>query len=589
MTFRAHTAVALGLAALVGPAQGQDAKQATKDLSGTWSGVMKVAPGVELQMVFTVTKADDGAWKTVFQSLSQGPDEFPVDDTIVKGESITFVVARLGGRFEGTRNAAGNEIAGNWYQGGGKFALVLKPALTGELEGPTAPKELAGLWEGTLQVTPVVSLRLVLRVEPSKTGGPLRAVLVSPDQNDAKIPVTAIAFDKGTTTFECKGVGGTFKGKLNAKAGALEGDWSQGGQTWPLVLKKTDKIKEALRPQLPKGPFPYRAEEVAYDSPAAAARLAGTLTVPAGDGPFPAVLCITGSGPQDRDESLFQHKPFLVIADHLSRHGIAVLRVDDRGVGGSTGSMRNATSADFAKDVRAGVAFLKSRPEIDPKRIGLLGHSEGGLIAPMVAADSKDVAFLVLLAAPGVPGDTLLALQGDLIMRAAGASEEDIRKQREVQAKLFEIVKSEPRSDAALEKMRAFVSELSKRLSEKERDELAGEHLEAQFKQLDGAWMRYFLTHDPRPDLKRVACPVLALNGEKDLQVAPEQNLPEIAKALEAGGNARVTTRELPGLNHLFQPCESGALSEYGRIETTIDPGVLEIITSWITETAIGS
>ena len=362
------------------------------------------------------------------------------------------------------------------------------------------------------------------------------------------------------------------------------GTFTQGGAKLPLTFKKTDKVSELRRPQTPKPPFPYKIENLTYQNETAKIKLAGTLTLPQGEGPFPAVILISGSGAQDRDETIFEHRPFHVLADALTRRGIAVLRVDDRGVGGSTGSVATSTSDEFAGDVMAGIAILKSRSDIDPHKIGLIGHSEGGIIAPIVAARSNDVAFIVLLAGTGLPGDEILFMQGRLISKVMGASEKDLDRQKELQKRLFDIVKTERDTAKSGPAIRQAVKKLLSELTPEERKE-AGDleaTTETQIKQLDTPWFRFFLSFDPRPTLEKVRCPVLALNGEKDLQVPPKEDLAEIAKALKKGGNTRVTTMELPGLNHLFQTCKTGAVSEYSEIEETIAPQALKVIGDWV-------
>ncbi len=332
------------------------------------------------------------------------------------------------------------------------------------------------------------------------------------------------------------------------------------------------------RPQEPKKPYPYDEEEVGYENKRDSVKLAGTLTLPRGKGPFPAALLITGSGPQDRNESLLGHKPFLVLADYLTRQGIAVLRVDDRGVGGSTGSVPDSTTENFAADVTAGIEFLKTRKEIDPKQIGLIGHSEGGLIAPMVAAQNGDVAFIVLMAGTGLTGEEILYLQGALILKASGASAEQLAKQRATQEGMFKILKEE--KDPATAEKRLH-EELSRNLTE-EAKKKSEQAIAAQIKRVNTPWFRYFLTLDPRPALRKVKCPVLALNGENDLQVPATENLREIEAALKAGGNKNITIVRLPKLNHLFQTSETGSLSEYAKIEETVAPVALKTIGDWI-------
>jgi uncharacterized protein len=284
---------------------------------------------------------------------------------------------------------------------------------------------------------------------------------------------------------------------------------------------------------------------------------------------------------------LLSHKPFLVLADHLSRRGIAVLRVDDRGIGGSTGSIKTSTSDDFAGDVLAGLAFLKGRKEIDGKKLGLIGHSEGGIIAPIAATRSKDVAFIVLMAGTGLPGTQILEAQGQLILKAAGSSESEMKFERDAQNRLIDIIAQEKDEKVAQSKLATALKEIRAAMSDSDRQALAnspGGLSDAAVDAFNNAWFRYFLTYDPRPTLRRVRCPVLAINGEKDLQVPAKENLAQIEKALKAGGNRNVKTVELPGLNHLFQPCKTGSPSEYGTIETTIAPEALKTIGDWILE-----
>ena len=299
---------------------------------------------------------------------------------------------------------------------------------------------------------------------------------------------------------------------------------------------------------------------------------------------FPAALLITGSGPQDRDESVFGHKPFLVLADYLTRMGIGVLRVDDRGVGGSTGQTRNVTSEDLAGDVEAGVALLKTRPEIDPAKIGLIGHSEGGIIAPMVAARSSEVAYIVLMASPGLPGEEILIRQGALVAKAEGRSDEQITVNRDIQKRLFQIIRSEKDPQVAEARIRLTIREGLARLSAADQDAASdtAAFVESQVQIAQSPWLRFFLTYDPRPALRRVKCPVLAINGERDLQVPAEENLAAIEGALRDGHNPRMTVQVLPRLNHLFQTSETGRVSEYARNEETIAPIALELIGSWI-------
>jgi pimeloyl-ACP methyl ester carboxylesterase len=428
-----------------------------------------------------------------------------------------------------------------------------------------------------------LSLRLVFHIGKA-ADGTLTAKLDSPDQGARGLKVSSVSLDKTTMVLEMKDLLGKYEGKLNAEGTEAKGTWTQAGMSLPLNMRKTDKATELRRPQTPKGPFPYKVLEVNYLNKPGEVTLAGTLTEPEGTGPFPAVILISGSGAQDRDETLFEHKPFLVLADALSRRGVAVLRLDDRGVGGSTGNTAKSTSHEFAGDVLAGISFLKQRPEIDSKRMGLMGHSEGGIIAPMVASRTDDVAFIVLLAGTGLPGEDILYLQGQAILKAMGAKENDQKNQLEVQKRLFQIIKTEKDDKKAEAKMKEAIKTFKESLSESERKELANVDaiIAGQLKMIQTPWFRYFLTYDPRPTLAKVRCPVLALIGEKDLQVPPKENLSQIESTLKAAGNSRVTVKQLPGLNHLFQTCKTGSPAEYAQIEETIAPDALAVITDWI-------
>ena len=390
--------------------------------------------------------------------------------------------------------------------------------------------------------------------------------------------------EKKDVSFLLPDIGGEYKGTLDDDGKTIVGEWKQSGQAFKLVLKHVDKATEIRRPQTPKPPFPYVVEEVRVENKSDKTTLAGTLTLPKGDGPFPSVIMISGSGPQDRDETIFGHKSFLVIADDLTRKGFAVLRVDDRGVGLSTGDAEKATTEDFARDIESEIAYLKTRKEIDRAKIGLIGHSEGGIIAPLVALRTGDVAFIVLLAGTGVNGEEIMLRQAELIIKAMGGKEEDLRRQRDLQVKLFAIAKAEKDPKLAAEKMKVLIKDAIKTLPEEVRKTLGDSDglINAQIKMAASPWMRFFMTHDPRPALAKVKCPVLAINGAKDLQVDPKQNLPEIDKAIRSGGNTRVTIVEVADVNHLLQTCKTGSVTEYGTIEETIAPSVLKTLGDWL-------
>ena len=426
---------------------------------------------------------------------------------------------------------------------------------------------VAGDWLGTLKAG-AVSLRLAVHIA-ADPDGQFKGTLDSLDQGARGIPISAITVNNGQLTFTVPAVSGSFTGTLSGDGSTIDGSWSQGASL-PLVLTRGAPPPPPRRPQTPTKPYPYREEEITFANPAAGISLAGTLTIPNGGGPFPAVVLITGSGAQDRNESLLDHQPFLVLADYLTRHGIVVLRADDRGVGKSGGSFAAATSDDFATDVEAGVTFLQSRREVDQRRIGLIGHSEGGLIAPMVAVRNKAIRFIVLMAGPGVSGEDIIVEQVRLVALASGMPAPQAERSATQQRSVMELIREEQDPGALDRALRDRLKDLG----------IPPAQIDVQVKALTSPWYRRFVAYDPAPTLAKVTCPVLAINGEKDLQVPPAQNLPAIRKALASNKAAQID--EIPGVNHLFQHASTGLPNEYATIEETIAPEVLEKISDWV-------
>lgn len=348
----------------------------------------------------------------------------------------------------------------------------------------------------------------------------------------------------------------------------------------PQPATAADGPPELVRSQTPKPPFPYLVEDVSFES-APGVRLAGTLTTPQGNGPYPAAVLVAGSGPHDRDGGGGSWTPLWVIADHLARHGIAALRYDKRGNDQSTGNYANSTTADFADDAEAAVHFLQGRPGILRDRVGILGHSEGGLVAPMVAARSRDVAFIVLLAAPGVPGDSLILLQRAAIVRADGGSPE-LDWNLSVNRRAFAAMRVARDSADMAARFLAIQKEVVSELPPSEQA-AANRRMDQGRPLLLAPWWRFLSVYDPRQTLSRVHVPVLAVTGTLDLQVPLEANLPEIEAALKAGGNADYQVVAMPGINHLFQRATTGLPDEYDTLPDIVSPAALEIITNWIT------
>jgi uncharacterized protein len=447
-------------------------------------------------------------------------------------------------------------------------------------------QDITGEWNGALKVQGT-QLRIVFHV--TKTDAGYSATMDSPDQGANGIPMSKAGYENQVLSLELNTLKINFSGTFDNKE-TVTGTFNQGGMSFPLVLtrKAVEKV-EVKRPQNPVKPYPYYSEEVTFVNTKDSITLAGTLTLPKKVGKFTVVVMITGSGPQNRDEELMGHKPFLVIADYLTRNGIGVLRYDDRGCYKSKGNFAKSTTNDFANDVVAAVNYLKTRKDIDSKKIGLIGHSEGGIIAPIVASRSKDVSFIVLLAGTAIPGSELLLRQQDLIGRVSGMKDDDLKTTAELNTHIFKFVDEYKNTDTLKAKISNYLLAKSKQLTDLKipKGKTVNDFIDMQLAQLMSPWMLNFIRYNPAPTLEKVKCPVLAINGDKDLQVPSNVNLPAIEKALKKGGNNKGTIKELPGLNHLFQECKTGLPAEYAEIEQTISPVALETMTGWIKSVTI--
>jgi len=401
------------------------------------------------------------------------------------------------------------------------------------------------------------------------------------------IKPSATTFTNGNLTIDGSNVGMSYVGIFNSETQQFEGTYKEGGIEMVLNLKKgAVKISDSRKPQEPVKPYPYYEEEVVFENIEAKISLAGTLTLPNKNGKFPVAILISGSGPQDRDESFMGHKPFLVLSDYLTRQGIGVLRFDDRGVGKSTGDFGIATTEDFSKDVLSAIAYLKTRNDVDVKNIGLIGHSEGGIIAPLAANNSKDIAFMVLLASTGVSGAELSVMQSKTLRQFPVKDEVTFEKNTR---KAIAIVTSD-KSESEIEKeltthyndfLRPILTSLNVP------DEKINLFIESQLKTSLKPWSRYFLQYNPADEIEKLQIPVLSLNGSKDSQVNAKINQEEIRKALVKGGNKDFKILELDNLNHFFQECETGRMDEYRKIEQTFSPIALKEISNWIIERVI--
>jgi len=460
------------------------------------------------------------------------------------------------------------------------FVLIMA-SLHGLAQDQELIGKIKGSWSGKIKVG-AAELTLVVNIIPDEKNN-FTVTIDSPDQGVKGIATSKVTVTLDSLIVKSAILKGTFEGAFADNYSTLKGKWKQSGMTFPLDLQHSFEKYSVNRPQEPIPPYPYLEREVTLKNEKANVELAGTLTMPQSGGPFPAVILITGSGPQNRDEEMMKHKPFLVLADYLTRKGIAVLRIDDRGIAKSTGTFATSTTLDFATDVSAEVDFLKKQKDIDTTRIGLIGHSEGGLIAPIVASEREDIAFIILLAGPGVTGEKILLSQVAILNRKAGLSDKEVKDDSLLRIKIYSIIKKNPDNDKATEKIKSLVTTFKK----KNPDEMGfakmdNNQLNLFIQQGTSPWFRIFLTLDPVNYLSKVHCPLLALNGSLDVQVPAKENLPAIEKAMIFGGNSNYSVEEMPGLNHLFQHATTGNIDEYSKIEETMSPDVLEKIAEWI-------
>lgn len=449
-----------------------------------------------------------------------------------------------------------------------------------------------GTWEGKLEIG--IELRVIFHIKENGKGG-LQATADSPDQSAYGLTCDTIFISEKGITIEMHDLRATYTGKL-VNDSTMDGTFTQSGSL-PLLLKKVDKPTERKRIQALKKPFPYYSYDVEYDNADKSAHFGATLTVPKPDSninyikepEYPVAILITGSGQQDRDETLMGHKPFAVIADYLTRNGFAVLRVDDRGIGQTKADYINATSADFAKDVEAGIDYLKTRRDIDKNKIGLIGHSEGGMIAPMVASHRPDIRFIVLLAGPGIRIIDLMAEQNAALLKSAGVSEDAINKFLPVYKKTAMAIVKSTDSVSAKRSALKIMDKWMKKTDTKTKEALgfsaaksAKGYIDELYPVMSSPWFRYFLLFDPQPYLRQLTCNVLALNGSRDIQVIASSNLSGIEASLKKSKVKSYEVKEMPGLNHLFQHCTKCTVNEYGELEETFSPEVLQIMVDWL-------
>ncbi|HEX2921759.1 MAG TPA: alpha/beta fold hydrolase [Bacteroidales bacterium] len=464
-----------------------------------------------------------------------------------------------------------------------KVLLILSLIITVHISSAQSSRDLIkGSWIGKL-TTGAIDLRIVFNITADEYDS-LIVTLDSPDQGAEGIKVGPINITGRDFIIMAPTLRAEYQGSL-VNDTTINGTFSQGGMALKLNLTRLTTEFSTRKPQEPVRPYPYKDEEVTFRNEKGKAILAGTLTIPQGNGPFPAVILITGSGAQNRNEELMGHKPFLVIADYLTRQGIAVLRYDDRGVGKSTGDIFTSTSLDFASDAEAALEFLKKDKRIKQGSIGMIGHSEGSMIAAIVASSRNDVDFIVSLSGAGLTGDIIIKNQAADLSRTSGVSGKKIKENEKVNSVLFSILKKEKDNNKASEKMvDAYIKMAGQLKLSPEEAEIGLQQVKSSVQPITLNWLRYFVSTNPADFWKKVKCPVLALNGSLDLQVAAGVNLKAIEKALKSGGNTNVKTIEMPGLNHLFQHCKTGLPAEYSTIDETFSPEALNIIAGWVKE-----
>lgn len=448
----------------------------------------------------------------------------------------------------------------------------------------TSKNLIMGDWSGTLDIG-IAQINIILHLQEFADES-IRGTFDYLEEKMYGLEIDSLTFQNNTLKFEIKNFLVSFEGVLINNDLQISGQWSQHGKLFPISFEKGKKSIEApKRPQEPKLPYPYKEEVISFDGQNTT--LSGTFTSPFSKAPFPVVILISGAGPSDRDGSILGHKPLWILADYLTRQGIAVLRFDKRGCGKSTGDFSNATTEDFASDVLAGVEHLLSRKDVDSKQIGLIGLSEGGIIAPMVALKSHVIAYIVLMATCGVNGEEMMCAWSASIEKDKGSTEESIESDRKYKKELFAVLKSEKNFEIAAKQLREFI--INHTMSKENKDELSSfesEAIDAEVNYLNTHWLRYFLAYEPALALRKIQIPVLALHGELDKQIFSKQNLPVISQALEEAGNENYKVVELPKLNHIFQTCQTGSFTEYSKIEETISPVALGLIADWILENA---
>jgi pimeloyl-ACP methyl ester carboxylesterase len=545
-------------------------------------------PQQHLRITFDLVQPEAGDWQATCHSLDQANAQIPVTSVQHEGNQWSIRLDTVNAKFTGTESENG-EIAGQWQQG--SFETSVRFQRVDEVP-QDSPSEI---WQGELNLL-VRKLKLQFR-------------LYELHDLDGKTVAERAYFDslsEGTTSLVCSfsrndrqveievpTIKAKYTATLDEQGTTMRGTFVQGIIPLPLVLHRSQTVaplqEKPPRPQTPAADPPYRQVDFEVDNAASpGVRLAGTLSLPTGVGPFPAAILISGSGPQDRDETIVDHKPFAVIADHLTRQGIAVFRYDDRGTGQSTGKFSDATSEDFASDAQCVFNYALTVEGVDRTCVGIVGHSEGAMLAPLVAQRNRQVAFIVMLAGPGVPGDQTLLLQSDRIQELAGLPAEERLRDQAMRREIFSLVLADLPLDQARQRLREIIRE--HQTQQNEGENLQPETIESlavQFEALFSPWMEFFIAHDPAPALASVDCPVLGLWGEKDVQVLSAPNRSRLEEFMTRTGKDNYEFVTIAGLNHLLQPATSGAIDEYASIEITVAPEVLERLSNFVLQVSL--
>jgi len=543
-------------------------------VADNWHADLQIPTGT-LSLIFVITEDESGNLNAYMESPDQAPGQkIPISEVTIVEDHLSIALAMLGASIEADWDEDKQHWEGTFSQGL-DLPIIIKRGLPADK--PTI-EGLDGEWKATINRNGV-DLRLILHINTTERG--TSAMIDSPDTMAMNITLSDLTKEGDSVGYKLPVVDGVFSGTLT-DADTITGTWSVQGEDDITVTyvrsAETETPAVRNRPQVPTEPYGYIVENVNYENPLAeGVTLAGTLTLPEGDGPFPAAILISGSGPQDRDETVFGHQPFLVLADHLTKQGIAVLRYDDRGTAQSTGDYSVATSADFATDANAAFEYLMTRTEINHESIGFVGHSEGGLIAPLAIQDNTAVSFMVMLAGPGTSSQQIVLSQNRLIALSQGTSEEVIAKSEKINIQITKAVAESSSTEDAGAKISEILTP--------EAMEIMGVN-ESQVKMIIAQnttpWTRYFLGYDPVNFVPQIEIPILALNGELDLQVPAQENLDGLRTMLKGHPDATIT--ELKGLNHMFQHAKTGAMGEYNDIEETFSPEAMEIIAEWINE-----